>query len=72
LSAQIHSGSVTGLSASSAMLFDQGLVSSLVALGIVGLLGVPFLFLVLREQAKQHRTYTEIQPDSASAASTVG
>jgi len=72
LSAQIHSGSVTGLSAASALLFDQGLVNAMVALGIVGFLGVPFILLVLREQAKERKTYTEIQPDPIAVASAAG
>lgn len=72
LSAQIHSGGVTGLSASSALLFDQGLANALIALGIVGLLGVPFLVLVLWEQRKQRMTYIEVPPDSPPAAPVAG
>jgi len=71
LSAQIHSGSVTGLSAASSLLFDQGLSTALVALGIVGFLGVPFLLLVLREQAKQTKNY-EAQEYSESGAPAAG
>jgi hypothetical protein len=71
LSAQIHSGSVTGLSSASALLFDQGLATALVALGIVGLLGVPFLLLVLREQAKQTKNY-EAQEYPEAKASVAG
>ena len=52
LAAQIRSGSLTGLSAASALLFDQGLVTALIALGVVGLVGLPFLLLVLREQRR--------------------
>ncbi len=69
LSAQIHSGAVTGLSTASALLFDQGLVNAMVALGIVGLLGVPFLILVLREQARRRKSYTEIQSGETKVAS---
>jgi hypothetical protein len=72
LSAQIHSGSVTGLSAASALLFDQGLASALVALGVVGLVGVPFLLLVLREQVKRPMSYTEVPPDPESRPAAVG
>ena len=72
LSAQIHSGSVTGLGAASALLFDQGLVNALVALGVVGLLGVPFMLLVLREQAKQRTNYIEVPSDSVAPAAAAG
>jgi EmrB/QacA subfamily drug resistance transporter len=72
LSAQIHSGSVTGLSAASALLFDQGLATALVALGVVGLLGVPFLVLVLREQSKQKKTYVEVQEYPEATAPAAG
>jgi EmrB/QacA subfamily drug resistance transporter len=68
LSAQIHSGSVTGLSPASALLFDQGLVNALVALGIVGVLGVPFLLLVLRQQRREHRAYSDDSADSPPAS----
>ncbi|MDE1854025.1 MAG: MFS transporter [Thaumarchaeota archaeon] len=72
LSAQIHSGSVTGLSAASALLFDQGLASALVALGVVGIVGVPFLVLVLRQQRKQHKGLVEESMDSTAAAAVAG
>jgi EmrB/QacA subfamily drug resistance transporter len=72
LSAQIHSGSLTGLSAASALLFDQGLVNAVVALGIVGILGIPFLLLVLREQAKQHLVVMEESAGPGTAALVAG
>ena len=72
LSAQIHSGSVTGLGTASALLFDQGLVNALVALGVVGLLGVPFLLLVLREQARRPMNYIEVPSDSIAPAAAAG
>lgn len=59
LAAQIHSGSVTGLSAASALLFDSGLTNALTALGLVGVLGLPFLLLVFRHQRAEHMTYKE-------------
>ena len=67
LAAQIHSGSVTGLSAASALLFDQGLATALVALGAVGLVGIPFLILVLREQRRQAPYEERMGPDGAPA-----
>jgi EmrB/QacA subfamily drug resistance transporter len=68
LAAQIQSGGVTGLTAASALLFDQGLVNALLALCVVGALGVPFLLMVLREQAREraHGGVTaEIPPPAA-------
>jgi EmrB/QacA subfamily drug resistance transporter len=59
LAAQVQSGSVV-LSGSNAALFNSGLAASLVALAAVGSLGVPLLLLVLREQAKHFKTYTEV------------
>jgi MFS family permease len=59
LAAQVQSGSVV-LSGSNAILFDGGLAKSLFALALVGSLGVPFLLLVLREQARHFKAYTEV------------
>lgn len=70
LAAQIHSRGVTGLSAASALLFDQGLVTALEALGVVGLIGVPFLLLVLREQMKHRSSYIEEQTAFVTAAAS--
>jgi EmrB/QacA subfamily drug resistance transporter len=60
LAAQVQSGSVilTGLNAS---LFEGGLAQALVALAAVGFLGIPFLLLVVREQARHFRPYEEVQ-----------
>lgn len=68
LADQVRSGSVTGLTAASALLFDNGLINALTALGIVGLLGLPLLLLVLRQQRAEHKAYTEEQTDSGAAA----
>lgn len=70
LAARIHSGGVTGLSPASAMIFDQGLVSALVALGLVGLVGIPFLLLVLTEQRRQKGAYEE--PAASVSITTAG
>jgi len=53
LSAAIQSGALTGLTGAAATSFDQGLINSLLVLAVVGVVGVPFLFLVLREQMRQ-------------------
>jgi EmrB/QacA subfamily drug resistance transporter len=52
LAAQIRSGRVYGLDSTSAGLFGQGLVSAMITLGIVGIVSIPFLLMVLQEQAK--------------------
>ena len=66
LSAQIQSGALTGLSSASALAFDQGLINALLVLAVVGIVGVPFLFLVLREQMRQRESRpTEAQIPAA-------
>ncbi len=72
LASQIHSGSVTGLSASAASLFDQGLANALVGLAAVGIVGALLLVLLLREQARHFKAYqvsenVEATPSSISA-----
>lgn len=71
LADQIRSGSLTGLTRASALLFDSGLTNALFALGAVGILGLPFLFLVLRQQRVEHRAYTEESP-APEAPAAVG
>jgi MFS family permease len=66
LSAQIHSGSVIGLSPSSASLFDQGLAASLLGLAAVGVVSIPLLFLLVREQGRQFKEYTVVQTEPKS------
>lgn len=61
LAALISSQSVAALTPSQAALFDGGLVNALLALAAVGSLGIPLLFLVLREQSKHFTAYSEMQ-----------
>ncbi len=55
LSAAIQSGALTGLTGAAAAAFDQGLINALLVLAVVGIVGVPFLFMVLREQVRQRK-----------------
>lgn len=55
---EIYLGSVSGLTAAQATLFDRGLSAALVGLAAIASIGVPFLFGVLREQ-RSFTTYTE-------------
>ncbi len=57
---EIYLGSVTGLTTAQAALFGQGLARALLALVVVGVVGIPILFLVAREQAKSFRQYVEV------------
>ncbi|MDV3244356.1 MAG: MFS transporter [Nitrososphaerales archaeon] len=57
---EIYQGSVSGLTAAQAALFGQGLARALLALVVVGVVGIPILFLVAREQAKSFRQYVEV------------
>lgn len=72
LSAQIHSGSVTGLGASATTLFDRGLANALVGLAVVGTVGIPVLFLLLREQSRHFKAYEVPERSSTEPASAAG
>jgi EmrB/QacA subfamily drug resistance transporter len=52
LVARIYLGTLTGLTTSQAALFDQGLSTALLALAAVGVIGIPLLILLLREQTR--------------------
>jgi hypothetical protein len=52
LAEQIRSGSVTGLSQASALLFDQGLSSAILGMAIVGVAALVFLILTARQQGE--------------------
>jgi len=66
LSAAIQSGALTGLTGAAATSFDQGLVNALLVLAVVGIVGVPLLFLVLREQVRQRKPPTQASSESAA------
>lgn len=72
LAAQIHSGSVIGLSASSAALFDQGLETALLGLAMVGAIGIPLLFLLLKEQGRHFKAYEVSGVSTEEPARAVG
>lgn len=66
LSAAIQSGALTGLTGTAATSFDQGLINSLLVLAVVGIIGVPFLFMVLREQSRQRKSPAAASSDNAA------
>ena len=68
---QIYLGSVSGLTVAQAVLFAQGLSTSLIALAVVSLVGIPIYALVMREQGRHFRPFeavpTEMTDEGDSA-----
>ena len=52
VASQVRSGSLSALPLAASTLFDKGLGNSLVALAIIGLVALPFLVFVAREEGK--------------------
>jgi len=71
LSAAIQSGDLTGLTGTAAASFDQGLINALLVLAVVGIIGVPFLFMVLREQVRQRKSAAAISSDNPAPAAAM-
>jgi EmrB/QacA subfamily drug resistance transporter len=67
---QIYLGSVSGLTASQAGLFAQGLSKALQGLAVVSLVGIPLYFLVMREQGKYFRPYEPVSTRSGAPEKT--
>jgi MFS family permease len=69
LATQIRSGSVLGLDSASANLFNQGLGTALLGLAAIGVVAIPLLVLLAREQARHFSAY-EVQGESGAKPAT--
>lgn len=69
---QVRSGSISGLTPVSVRLFENGLTNALFGLGAVGILGLPFLLLVVRQQMMDRRGSTEESPGTETTATSAG